>query len=255
MSKQYLTGYKFQTDAHVGYERGTFHVRPDAAIPEQDRKPQIDGVYTRTPSEIANRLPPYRPQIPNKSRQQSVYAFVNQPSFIGAADRSLIGDQSVIGHAIGTHEKVGRGFKKQNVANIVSIFTRRYVASSEYELDIRGAGIAHATGYALLGEFDEDDPLAVMGPLELDREGAIKTEDTLLALGFVARNGGHTSRNNSASNRTWYLGPPVKEVREAMASGSRLLSWSISYPFDAPESAVDPIAAGLGSRPGIGSFR
>jgi hypothetical protein len=255
MSKQYLTGYKFETAPHVGYDRGVFHVRPDAAIPERDRKLQIDSVYVRTPSEIASNLTPYRPQIPKKSRQQSVYAFVNQPSYIGAADRSLIGDQSVIGHAIGTHEKVGRGFKKQSVANIDSFFTRRYVASSEHELDIRGSGIGHALGYALLGEFDEDDPVTVMELPALDKEGDFKVYDTLKSLGFVVMNGGHTSRHNSASNSPWYLGPPVKEVREAMASGSHLLSWSVSYPFEAPEPAVDPIAVGLGTRPGMGSFR
>jgi hypothetical protein len=248
MSRKYLPGYKFEGESHIGPENGAFHVRPIGAIPEDKRSMEINGVYIRTPFEIASGASSYTPPRIKSKHQEAVYAFVNRTNTGGGRK------QSIIGHTFGSHERVGGLFRGYNVANLDSVFTRRFEEDVDH-IGLRESGIALAQTFVWLGEFDQDTPVTVMNVYPSSREEAVRLDVTLEALGFTAMTGGKTSRNNAASNKTWYHGPSTGELRDTIAADSVMLSDAVKYLIEAPEPPVDPIAMGLGSRSGIGSIR
>ena len=239
-----LTGYRYEADPQLGTERGAFYVHPVSAIPVVKADITVGAVYSRTFDEITQGINPYSPVMPNPKRREAVYAFLRVKNLAGQPS------EFPVGHAVGSHEKVGGRFKRRDVANIDSVFVRR----SAEELTngyLRDRGIGSALGYSLLGEFDPGQTATVMNMPEMTTSETLRAEDLLFALGFVARTDGKTSRNNSQNGQTWYEGPTVGELQEALISAGPWIDDRMPYKISNP-NAPDPVITG---QSGLRGFR
>lgn len=184
---------------------GTFSVRSLEDVPYSLRNTVLDSVYGTAERSAADwdQNAAFLANLPKPRNSKEVFGYLNVRGMAKDYTRKL-----PISHAAAAVEKIGKFGRRQQVANLISVFVRP-TAHDEYLGNLRFQGVGRATLHELLDQFDPEMQTAV---LRQPWQGAARqrfTEYKLHEFNFIKR---------TIGGRDIYLGLSVQALQNQLVT-------------------------------------